>query len=49
VQELKDDLHSLKSYVSDNYVKKDDFADRWEEVLKAVHRIEDKLDALQNK
>jgi len=49
VQNLKNDLHDLKSYVSDNYVKKDDFADRWEEVLKAVHRIEDKLDALQNK
>jgi len=49
VQNLKNDLHDLKSYVSDNYVKKDDFADRWEEVLKAIHRIEDKLDALQNK
>jgi hypothetical protein len=26
---------------------KDDFSDRWEEVLKAVHRIEDKLDQIR--
>jgi hypothetical protein len=30
-------------------MRKDDFSSRWEEVLKAVHRIEDKLDAMRDK
>lgn len=47
VQELKDDLSELRGHVSDNYLRKDDFNSRWDEVLKAVHRIEDKLDHLR--
>jgi hypothetical protein len=47
VQELKDDLADFRTHVSDNYLRKDDFSARWDEVLKAVHRIEDKLDALK--
>lgn len=49
VQQLKEDLHDLRAYVATNYVHKDDFANRWDEVLKAVHRIEDKLDRLTEK
>jgi hypothetical protein len=48
VQELKNDLTDIRTHLADNYVRKDDFAHRWEEVLKAVHRIEDKLDILRN-
>jgi hypothetical protein len=48
VQDLKEDLSELRAHISDNYLRKDDFASRWEEVLKAVHRIEDKLDQLRN-
>ena len=44
VQELKTDLASLREQLPSHYVTKDDFNDRWYEVLKALHRIEDKLD-----
>lgn len=44
VQELKDDLAKLRAELPTHYVSKDDFNDRWYEVLKALHRIEDKLD-----
>lgn len=47
VQDLKEDLHNLRTHLAENYIHKDDFSDRWEEVLKAVHRIEDKLDELK--
>jgi hypothetical protein len=47
VQTLKVDLHDLRTHIAENYVHKDDFSDRWEEVLKAIHRIEDKLDSLR--
>ena len=46
VQELKDDLGELRNHVADNYLRKDDFTSRWDEVVKAVHRIEDKLDRI---
>ena len=49
VQSLKNDLSDLRNHLADNYMRKDDFISRWEEVLKAVHRIEDKLDALRDK
>jgi len=49
VQSLKEDVSELRNHLADNYVRKDDFASRWDEVLKAVHRIEDKLDALRDK
>ena len=44
VQELKSDLASLREQLPTHYVTKDDFTDRWNEVLKALHRLEDKLD-----
>jgi hypothetical protein len=44
VQDLKEDLSKLREELPTNYVHKDDFNDRWNEVLKALHRIEDKLD-----
>ena len=44
VQELKSDLAKLRAELPSNYVTKDDFNDRWNEVLKALHRIEDKID-----
>ena len=46
VQALKLEVHDIRTHVAENYMHKNDFADRWEEVLKAVHRIEDKLDNL---
>jgi hypothetical protein len=47
VQDLKSDLGDLRTHLAENYMLKNDFSDRWEEVLKAVHRIEDKLDAIR--
>jgi hypothetical protein len=44
VQELKSDLSKLREELPTHYVTKDDFTDRWNEVLKALHRLEDKLD-----
>jgi hypothetical protein len=41
-------VSDLKTHIAQNYVHKDDFSDRWDEVLKAVHRIEDKLDDLRD-
>ena len=46
VQVLKLEVHDIRTHMAENYMHKNDFADRWEEVLKAVHRIEDKLDNL---
>jgi hypothetical protein len=44
VQDLKADLAKLREELPTHYVSKEDFNDRWNEVLKALHRIEDKLD-----
>lgn len=44
VQDLKDDLAKLREELPTNYVTKNDFSDRWNEVLKALHRIENKID-----
>ena len=48
VQSLKIEVHDIRTHLAENYMHKDDFSGRWEEVLKAVHRIEDKLDNLRN-
>ena len=47
VQSLKIEVHDIRTHLAENYMHKDDFSDRWEEILKAVHRIEDKLDNLR--
>ena len=44
VQELKNDVAKLREDLPSKYVSKDDFNDRWMEVLKSLHRLEDKLD-----
>lgn len=44
VQELKQDLSKLREELPTHYVTKEDFSDRWTEVLKSLHRLEDKLD-----
>lgn len=44
VQDLKEDLARLRETLPTDYVSKADFNDRWYEVLKSLHRIEDKLD-----
>lgn len=49
VQNLKDDVAALRETLPSKYITKLDFNDRWEEVLKAVHRIEDKLDRISEK
>lgn len=47
VQQLKDELHDLRTHMADNYLRRDDFSDRWDEVLKSLHRVEDKLDKIK--
>ena len=49
VQSLKIEVHDIRTHLAENYMHKDDFSDRWDEVLKAVHRIEDKLDRITEK
>lgn len=49
VQELKADLAKLREELPSRYISKDDFSDRWNEVLKSLHRIENKLDAKVDK
>ena len=49
VQSLKIEVHDIRTHLAENYMHKDDFSDRWDEVLKAVHRIEDKLDTIRDK
>jgi len=49
VQELKADLSKLREELPSRYISKDDFSDRWNEVLKSLHRIENKLDAKVDK
>jgi len=44
VQELKNDVAKLREDLPSKYVSKEDFNDRWMEVLKSLHRLEDKLD-----
>lgn len=47
VQELKNDLADLREDMAVNYLRREDFSSRWDEVLKSLHRLEDKLDALR--
>ena len=47
VQALKIDLRDLRTHLAENYMHKDDISDRWDEVLTALHRLEDKLDSLK--
>jgi len=49
VQDLKEDLAKLREQLPTLYVSKDDFNDRFYEVLKSLHRIEDKLDSKVDK
>ena len=49
VQGLKEDVAKLREELPTHYVSKDDFNDRWYEVLKSLHRIEDKLDGKADK
>ncbi len=47
VQELKDDLSDLRADMAINYLRREDFSSRWDEILKALHRLEDKLDTMR--
>ena len=49
VQELKEDIAKIREDLPKDYVSKEDFNDRWYEVLKSLHRIEDKLDQKADK
>jgi hypothetical protein len=44
VQGLKEDVAKLREDLPSKYVSKEDFNDRWTEVLKSLHRLEDKID-----
>ena len=44
VQELKEDLYELKASIPAVYMRRDEFHDRWDEIINLLHRIEDKLD-----
>ena len=44
MESLKEDISKLREELPTKYVSKDDFNDRWYEVMKSLHRIEDKLD-----
>lgn len=44
VQNLKTDMSRLELFISDNYVKKDDFKDGIKELKEMLAKIFDKLD-----
>jgi hypothetical protein len=44
VQSLKSDVNRLEVKLPTEYIAKVDFNERWIEVLKALRRIEEKLD-----
>jgi len=44
VQKLKTDMSKLELFISDNYVKKDDFKDGIKELKDMLGKIFDKLD-----
>ena len=45
VQKLKSDMSSLELFISNNYVKKDDFKDGIKELKDMLAKIFDKLDS----
>jgi hypothetical protein len=49
VQSLKQDVNRLEVKLPTDYVAKVDFNERWIEVLKALRRIEEKLDDKMDK
>jgi len=49
VKELKADLAKLREEIPKGYVSKDDFSDRFREVVELLLRIENKLDSKQDK
>ena len=49
VQELKNDLANLRADLPTHYVSKEDLNDRWNEVLKSLHRVEDRVNFLADK
>ncbi len=49
VKELKQDLAKLREEIPKSYVSKDDFSERFREVVELLHRIENKLDSKQDK
>lgn len=49
VQSLKVDINKLEVKLPTEYVSKSEFNERWIEVLKALRRIEEKLDDKQDK
>ena len=44
VQNLKTDINRLEVKLPTEYIRKDEFSERWVEVLSALRRIENKLD-----
>lgn len=49
VSELKDDLAELKQDLPVSYIRKDDFKDFRQDVIDALHRIEEMLAKKQDK
>ena len=49
VQELKRDLSDLEVKLPTEYIRKDEFSERWIEVLSSLRRIENKLDTKMDK
>ena len=49
VQELKRDLSDLEVKLPTHYIRKDEFSERWVEVLSSLRRIENKLDTKMDK
>lgn len=49
VQSLKIEVHDIRTHLAENYMHKDDFSNRWEDILSSVHRLENKIDRLIEK
>ena len=44
VQNLKNDINKLEVKLPTDYIRRDEFSERWIEVLSSLRRIENKLD-----
>lgn len=49
VQEIKKEHSHFRADIPSKYLRRDEFFDRWDEIIALLHRIEDKLDSKVDK
>ena len=49
MQEIKKEHGHFRADIPSKYLRRDEFFDRWDEIITLLHRIEDKLDSKVDK